>query len=294
MERRTFLKTTAAAAAGAALPWRLLADGGSAPAVLVVHGTDAGRMLDAGIKRLGGWAAFVKPGRRAVLKPNAAWASLPEQGGNTRPDVVEAVAAACRAAGASDVVVPEVPCSPEEQAFTRSGIAAAVKRAGGRMYRPGESEFRAVDIPGGTALREADVVADVLDAPCLINMPVAKSHSGATLTLSMKNWMGSVRDRGIWHRSGLHQCIAEFSTRIRPSLVVIDATRIMLTRGPRGPGELAHPRQLILSRDPVAADAYAATLFDKEPFAIPHIRKAHDLGVGCGDLSGVKVEHLRT
>jgi uncharacterized protein (DUF362 family) len=293
MKRRGFLKASAAAAAGAVLPWRLLADGGSVPAVLVVHGTDVARMVEAGLKRLGGWAAFVKPGGRVVLKPNAAWASLPEQGGNTHPDLVGAVAAACRAAGASDVVVPEVPCAPEEQAFTRSGIAAAVKQAGGRMYRPGKQDFRAVEIPDGVTLREADVVADVLDAPCLINMPVAKSHGGATLTLSMKNWMGSVRDRGAWHRAGLHQCIADFSTRVRPSLVVIDATRIMLTRGPRGPGELAHPRQILFSRDPVAADAYAATLFDKEPFAIPYIRMAHDLGVGCGDLSGVKVEHVR-
>ena len=106
------------------------------------------------------------------------------------------------------------------------------------------------------------------------NMPVAKHHSGATLTLSMKNWMGSIanEDRRAWHRDGLHQCIADFSTFIRPKLVVIDATRIMLTKGPQGPGDLEHPNEVILSTDPVAADAYAATLFKKAPFDIGHIQ----------------------
>ena len=112
------------------------------------------------------------------------------------------------------------------------------------------------------------------------------------LTLSMKNWMGSVKDRGRWHKAGLHQCIADFSTFIKPSLVIIDATRIMLTKGPRGPGDLAHPGELVLSRDPVAADAYAATLFDKDPMEIPHIKIAHEMGTGCADLKRVKVSRV--
>ncbi len=73
---------------------------------------------------------------------------------------------------------------------------------------------------------------------------------------------------------------------------MIDATRIMLTKGPQGPGELAHPNEIILSTDTVAADAYAATLFKKQPFDVPHIKIAHEMGVGCGDLSKVKVERI--
>ena len=106
----------------------------------------------------------------------------------------------------------------------------------------------------------------------------------------MKNWMGSVRDRRFWHRAGLHQCIADLSTFIRPTLVVIDAIRIMTTGGPRGPGKLEYPNQLIVGRDPVACDAYATTLFGREPFSIPHIKMAHDMGVGCGDLARVNVQ----
>ncbi len=295
--RRRFLTAVTAAAAGAACrpAWSAAAAASAAPAsaLWVIHGEDPAAMLQAGMQRMGGWAAFVKPGRAAVLKPNAAWASLPEQGGNTDPVLVEHCVRTCLAAGAAEVIVPEKPCSPAKDAFRLSGIEAAVRRAGGRMYTPRAEHFQQVELPRAVILKQADVIRDVLEAPCLINMPVAKSHGGATLTLSMKNWMGVVQDRGFWHKNKLHQCIADFSTLVRPHLIIIDATRIMLTGGPRGPGKLAHPHQVIFGTDPVAADAYAATLFDKQPFDIQHIRLAHEMGVGCGDLAAVKVEHIK-
>lgn len=265
---------------------------GSSSTIYVVHGSDPDRMLAAGIARLGGWVNFVKPRQNVVLKPNAAWASLPEQGGNTTPALVECCIRECLRAGASAVVVPEKSCSSTKDAFERSGIEAAVKRSGGRMYSPESKHFKHVAIPRGVNLKEADVVRDVLEAPCLINMPVAKSHASATLTISMKNWMGSVSDRGYWHAHNLHQCIADFSTFIKPSLIVVDAMRIMTTHGPQGPGKLEYPNQLIFGADPVAVDAYAATLFGKQPFDVLYIKLAHDMGVGCGDLKQVQVVHV--
>ncbi len=296
INRRKFITgLVATAVSSVCLPrmtWAESAGGGGAATIYVVHGSDPGRMLAAGIARMGGWARFVKPRQSVTLKPNAAWASLPEQGGNTSPVLVECCIQACLHSGAAAVVVPEKSCSPAKDAFERSGISAAVKRAGGRMYSPERGHFQRVAIPRGINLKEADVVRDVLEAPCLINMPVAKSHGGATLTLSMKNWMGSVSDRGYWHKHNLHQCIADFSTLIKPSLIIVDALRIMLTNGPQGPGKLAFPNQLIFGTDPVAVDAYAATLFGKQPFDVRYIKMAHDLGVGCGELEKVAIVHV--
>ena len=295
MPRRDFLKKAAVAAAAMAVsPRRLLAsEEGIAARIAVVSGTDVAGMMAAGIRELGGWAAFVPHGGKVVVKPNAAWASLPEQGGNTHPALVDQVLRGCQAAGAESVIMPEKPCSPAKVSFEMSGIAAVARKAGVRFYAPqDDADFTEVDIPRGRVLRKAEVIRDILECDCLINMPVAKTHSGAILTLGMKNWMGVVRDRGVWHRSGLHQCIADFSTRLRPKLVIVDATRIMVTNGPRGPGRLETPNQIIFGTDPVAVDACAATLFQKEPFAIPYIRMAHDLGIGCGDLARIEVQRL--
>jgi len=258
----------------------------------IIHCKNIAKMLSAGITKMGGWQSFVKTNGRVVLKVNAAWASSPEEGGNTNPILVEECIRQCRAAGAGEVLLPEKPCSPVKEAFSRSGIEEAASRAGGKLYSPADRYFRKITITRGVSLKEAEVASDVLDNDCLINMPVAKSHSGSGLTISMKNWMGSVKDRGFWHRNNLHQCIADFSTALKPKLIIVDATRILLTNGPRGPGKMAYPDQLIFGTDPVAADAYAATLFEKEPFSIRYIKIAHDMGIGCGDLSQVKIEHI--
>jgi uncharacterized protein (DUF362 family) len=295
VKRRSFLKTTASAAAVGAIPqFPAGAQEAAKPAatVVVVHGTDIPKMLEAGIAKLGGWDAFIKPGMKVAIKPNVAWNSAPEQGGNTHPDLVRACVLAAEAKGASKITLPENTCHDEKKTFKTSGVEECLNGTKARLYRPTKDDYQKVEIPNGKNMKEANVPKDILECDCLINMPVAKVHGGATVTLSMKNWMGSVEDRRFWHNNNLHQCIADFSTFLKPKLVIIDATRIMLTKGPQGPGDLDHPHELILSTDPVAADAYATTLFKKEPFEIGHIKIAHEMGVGCGDLSKVNVERV--
>ena len=296
LQRRSFLKASASVAAASALPAPHASAEDATPAatVVVVHGKDIPKMLEAGIAKLGGWGAFIKPGAKVTLKPNVAWNSTPEQGGNTHPDLVKAFVLAAEKCGASKIALPENTCHPEKATFKASGVEDTLKGTRARLYRPAKEDYRKVDIPQGKVVKSASVPKDILDCDCLINMPVAKSHSATKLTLSMKNWMGSVpnEDRRGWHRDGLHQCIADFSTFLKPKLVIIDATRIMLTKGPQGPGDMAFPGEIVLSTDPVAADAYAATLFKLEPFDIDYIKIAQEMGVGCGDLKRVKIERV--
>jgi uncharacterized protein (DUF362 family) len=229
-----------------------------------------------------------------ALKPNLAWNSTPEQGGNTHPDILRAVVLAAEARKVGKITIPENTCQPEQKTFETSGANGALKGTGAKLYRPKRGDFTSVSVPKGKVCQEAKVSRDLVEADCLVNMPVAKHHGGATLSLSMKNWMGAVDNatRRAWHRNGLHQCIADFSTYLKPTLIVIDATRIMLDHGPQGPGKLAHPNEIIFATDPVAADTYAASLFGKKPEDVPHIKIAAELGVGCADLAKIKVERV--
>ncbi len=292
IKRRTFLKAGATAAMAAAVVQVQAAEPVST--VVVVHGEDIPKMIAAGIAKMGGWEKFVKPGAKVALKPNLAWKSTPEQGGNTHPAIVREVVLAAEAAKAKQVLIPENTCQPEKETFPTSGILEALKGTKAKLYRPKRADYVEVDVPKGKICRKAKVSRDLIEADCLINMPVAKHHGGATLTISMKNWMGAVDNntRRSWHRDGLHQCIADFSTYLKPHLVIVDATRIMLDHGPQGPGKLAHPHEIIFSTDPAAADAYAASLFNKTPEDVPHIKLAGELGVGCTDLAKIKIERV--
>jgi len=73
-------------------------------------------------------------------------------------------------------------------------------------------------------------------------------------------------NRGRLHRK-LDQNLADLATIIRPTLTVIDATRMLLRNGPQG-GRLEDVlinNTVIASADPLAADACATELFGQSP-----------------------------
>ena len=97
-------------------------------------------------------------------------------------------------------------------------------------------------------------------------------------------------NRGSLHQN-IGQNLADLATVIRPKLTVIDATRILLRSGPQG-GDIKDVKKidtLIASADPVAADAYATTLFELKPDAIASTVAAYSMGLGEMDLARIQV-----
>jgi len=66
----------------------------------------------------------------------------------------------------------------------------------------------------------------------------------------------------------------------------------LLTNGPKGPGRTADRNLVVAGTDPLAVDAFGATLFDKKPEQIGHLKRAYEMGVGEIDLSRVTIKHV--
>jgi uncharacterized protein (DUF362 family) len=242
------------------------------------------------IQALGGMQRFVKPGDHVVLKVNCVSAFSPEYAVNTHPDVIATVIRLCLASGAKDVTAV---ANDQASDYSGSGIGDAIVRAGGKweiLTRP--ADFREIILPRGLLLRNTRILNRVLDADVFINLPIAKDHAGSVLTLSMKNFMGINYDRQIMHARGLHQCIADLATAVKPNLIIMDANYLLLTNGPGGPGTTRHQKTVIAGIDPVLVDTYSAILFGKEPRQIDHIQYAADMGIGSMDLDGAKIEEF--
>jgi uncharacterized protein (DUF362 family) len=262
------------------------------PVVVVAEKDKPAELVRKAIKALGGMGRFVKKGNRVLIKPNIAFARPPEGAANTNPEVVAELVQLCVEAGAKEVIVLDYTLDPARITYEMSGIAKAAEAKGARVVYVSPRDFVPVEVPKGKILSAYDVrvLKQVLDADVFINVPIAKTHGSARLTLGMKNLMGIIQDRGAWHRSGdLHQCIADFVTAVKPHLTVIDAIRILASGGPKGPGRVEQKDTIIASTDIVAADAYATTLFGLTPNDVPHIIKAAELGVGVADLKRVKI-----
>ena len=152
-------------------------------------------------------------------------------------------------------------------------------------------KFVPVEISRGQALIRWDIHREALDCDCYINLPVAKHHGLSGLTLGLKNAMGAIGgNRGTLHHD-LGQSLADLATVLQPKLTLIDATRILLRNGPQG-GDVADVRRLdtlVASADPVAADAWASTLFDLRPETIASTVAAHRMGLGEMDLTRMRV-----
>lgn len=267
------------------LPFDLVAIKGGEPDVMFQKGMDA----------LGGIKTFVKKGRKVVVKPNIGWDVSPERAGNTNPKLVAEIIRQCKNAGASEVYVLDHTCDNWQRCYKNSGIESAVKDAGGKIA-PAHTEgyYQEVPIPNGKSLTKAKEHELILGADVFINVPVLKNHSGTRLTITMKNLMGNVWDRGVWHRTDLHQCIADFATFRKPTLNIVDAYNVIKQNGPRGISveDVATIKSLLISIDMVAIDTAATKLFGMNPSDVRYIQLAADQKVGRMDLENLRIKRI--
>jgi uncharacterized protein (DUF362 family) len=269
---------------------------GGLPALVAVRDGSRSAMLDQALAALGGIGAFVKPGQTVVIKPNIGWDVTPECGANTHPELVGHLVKLCLDAGAKSVSVFDNSCDQWQRAYATSGIEQAAKDNGAHVVNgKDESLYREVAIPGGVKLKTAKVHSLVLDSDVFFNVPVLKNHSGSLMTAGMKNLMGVIWDRGFYHRTDLHQTIADFLTLKKPTLTILDAYHPMMRNGPRGKSaaDCVEMRALLVSTDPVLLDAAAAKMMGYEVAKVAHVKLAADLKIGSLDLEHAEIRRIK-
>ena len=262
------------------------------PDLAVVTGDDPAANVRAALAMLGGMGRFVAKGNKVVLKPNVLTGRAPEYAVTTNPQVLAALVTLCYEAGASAVTVLDSPTSSPRAAFEESGIAQAVSAVDGQVKYLTGRNFEKIEIPQGKLLRSWPLVTDVFDADVFINVPIAKTHGMAGLTMSMKNLMGIMGGaRGTIHVD-FAQKIVDVNSLVRPHLVVLDAYRILTRNGPTG-GNLADVKTLktvVAGTDQVAVDAYGAGFFGVQPADLGYLVKAAEQGLGTIDLARLSVQ----
>ncbi|MFH1953712.1 MAG: DUF362 domain-containing protein [Pseudomonadota bacterium] len=234
----------------------------------------------------GGMQQFVSKGDVVVVKPNISWARAPNFAATTNPEVLEAVIKLAFNAGAKKVRIVDNTIHDARRCFALSGAGMVAKKTGADLIYPRSSLMRDMKIQGHR-LDVWPVFTPVIEADKVINIPVAKVHTLSKLTLGMKNWIGGVGGRRNALHQDIHQTIVDLAQFFKPSVTLIDAIRVMVKNGPSGGSEsdVAVMNRLILSNDPVAADAKGAGLFQIPPQSIGFILLAEKRGLGTSDLT---------
>jgi len=262
---------------------------GAEPKLAIAKSTeDPALLVRRAVEALGGMKRFVSRGDIVAIKPNIGWDRLPVHAANTNPQVVAEVVRLVLDAGAKQVVVTDASCNEPNRCFQRSGIWRAAHAVGATVILPSAHRFRDLRLRGDV-LDVWPVYTPLVEADKVINVPIAKHHNLSKFTGGMKNWYGLLGGR----RNRLHQninvSIADLATFMRPTLTILDATRVLLRNGPQGGNidDAKDMHQVIASLDPVAADAYGATLIGVSPGSVEYLRLGTERGLGNADWERV-------
>jgi uncharacterized protein (DUF362 family) len=260
------------------------------PDIFVVHGTNYFNNTIKAVDGLGDINRIVSKGSRVGLLVNHSFLNI---GAHVHPDMTVAIAKMCFNAGAKDVIL----IKPPPWGYYRRARSDKQAKDVIRMLKSPSGDYKTVPIKGALALKKADIMKDLLECDVFINMAIVKSHSATYITAVLKNMMGSApfstcrRFHGSDHFH-LAQCIADINLVRRPDLCVMDATEVLATGGPRGPGLVKKPRKVFAGQDPVAVDAYATKLLGIDPKRILMLDYAFRHGLGQKDLRKVRIKEI--
>jgi len=303
--------------------------------VTVIRGNDLRKMARESLESVGGAKALVQPGQTVFIKPNlvtaqgAAFRPVTRNGECTKPEIIMTVAEECLQAGAAEVIIGEGAHAPRfswQVIKTMDGstnMAAETERLNVkykgkvRLVCLNAETPEWVEVPTRTSLGKIAVSGLVTRADVIISIPVLKTHNFAVVSLSLKNFIGTISSdrhggypvRKDIHLAGLEQSFIDVVAGIKPHLAIIDGSIGCEGNGPsvdpsRGKGRTVDMKErsgswmLLASRDLAAADATAARIISHDALKVKQFQLAAAQGLGQIreeriELKGGKLDELR-
>ncbi len=265
----------------------------SLPGIALARNSDPAAALKASLDAVGGIGRFVKKGERVTIKPNVGWDRTPAQGANTNPVLVAEMVRLCLAAGAAQVIVADISCNDPRRCFLRSGIKESAEKAGAKVILPSDDEFVSTDLKG-KQLEVWPVLKPFIETDRLINMPIVKQHSLSSCTIGMKNFFGVVGGERYRLHQDVDQSIVDLATFCKPTLVVVDATHVLLRGGPQGGSldDVIVGDSVICTTDQVAADSRGSEFLGLKGVDVGHIVLAEKSGLGKIDYRSIGYKEI--
>jgi len=265
------------------------------PVLTLAENQDHIAALQASLDAIGGIERFVKKGEKVTIKPNIGWDRTPEQGADTNPVLVGEMVRLCLAAGAAEVIVSDVTCHFAPQCFLRSGIQEAAEKAGAKVILPRDEDYIKTDLKG-EMLTVWPVLKHFIETDRLINMPIVKNHSLSRCTIGMKNLYGILGGRRHQLHQQIDQSIVDLAKFMPPTLIVVDATRVMVRGGPTGGSldDVVVRNSVMCATDQVAADSRGCEFLDMEGSKVGHIALAEKSGLGRIDYRSAGYKEIES
>ncbi len=232
--------------------------------------------------------------KKVLLKPNLLTSFSPERGACSHPAVVKAMAVAAQKAGGRVSLGDSPGFESLERVARAAGISAALQGLDVPLVSFDDQKTD-IRFPTGRICKAFSLGAPVVQTELLVNLARLKTHSLTGYTGAVKNLYGCLSGHS---KAGLHlryhdirdfsMMLADLAGLIRPALSLVDGIVSMEGPGPRR-GTPRRTGFLVVSRDPVAADAVACTLVGIDPQEVLHLKYADEAGYGCAQVKSLEV-----
>ena len=258
---------------------------------------------------LAGGMDFIKKGDSVLIKPNLNTGDPPPA--STDPEVVYEVIRMVKEKKPSRVVVGDRSSfwSNTLSCMKQNGLYDVIKQAGAEVFPFEEDKWVSVRPVNAVNWKNGFKIPKIIEeVDHIISIPVLKTHSIATFSMAIKNWVGiiSPKDRSI----GLHlfnqkepvfgNMVAEIHLARKPSFIVTDCTKAFVEEGP-SKGKVAEPNIVYATSDIVANDIVGLSLLkalgtedriqNKSVWEHPQIIRAVELGLGIQSASELKLKY---
>jgi uncharacterized protein (DUF362 family)/Pyruvate/2-oxoacid:ferredoxin oxidoreductase delta subunit len=242
------------------------------------------RTLSRGFRLLGGLERFITKGEKILLKPNILAGCSPEQAVTTHPAVLESAIQILREAGARISYGDSSGITKPQTAARDSGLSAVAEKYGVPM---GDFEHGSqVALTNEGRGRRVPIARAVMECDAVFNLPKMKTHQLTRITGAVKNLFGCIPGLGkpalhVSHPEAMDfsRLLAQLHKRICPRIHILDGILAMEGNGPRN-GEPHTLNAIVMSEDPVAADAVFSRLIGLDPSFIPTCLAGHEAGIG--------------
>ncbi len=258
---------------------------------------------------LAGGMDFIKKGDSVLIKPNLNTGDPPPA--STNPEVVHEVIRIVREKEPSRIIVGDRSSfwSKTLSCMKQNGLYDVITQAGAEVFPFEKDKWISVRPENADNWKNGFKIPNIIkEADHIISVPVLKTHSIATFSMAIKNWVGiiSPKDRTI----GLHlfnqkepvfgSMVAEIHLARKPSFIVTDCTKAFVEEGPTE-GKVAEPNIVYATSDIVANDITGLSILkalgtedriqDISVWEHPQIKRAAELGLGIKGVSDLKLRY---
>ena len=252
------------------------------------------------LEPLGGIQNFIKKGEVVLLKPNFNTADpLPAA---TDYEFLKAVVEIVYSAEPKLVMIGE----SSTMSFNTRKIMEKLNifdllnlEIPPRIYVFEEYQWFKKEVPNAKYLKTVSLT-EILDrVDKIIFLPCLKTHKYAQYTGALKLAVGFMKpvERINLHLSHLQEKIAELNALFNVDLIIMDARKCFITRGP-AEGEVREPNLILASDDRIAIDVEGIKIIQSfkgnslkniDPWQLPQIKRAVELNLGVSSEKDYEV-----